>query len=173
MRRRLSASRGSARLLSLQANMQQAKSSLGRNLQFAELLDSLTQSRDLGEEPKALRWTAESRSWRRRAPVSYLVLLQLQFLHVVELFRLQLAHPLVQLVDLVPTGSRSSRVIARPGSFPPLLKRRPTSACLRSGGRCSGLCVWRPGSSSSSPSRSLSYLPSSGRPDLANTRFGS
>lgn len=44
-----------------------------------------------------------------------------------------------------------------------------TSACLRSGGRCSGPCVWQPGSSSSSLSQSLSYLLSSGQPDLTNT----
>lgn len=34
----------------------------------------------------------------------HLVLLPLQPLHVVEFLRLQLAHPIVQLVDLVPAG---------------------------------------------------------------------
>lgn len=43
-----------------------------------------------------------------------------------------------------------------------------TSACPRSGGRCLGLCVWRPESSSSSLSRSLSYPLSSGQPNLTN-----
>lgn len=39
-----------------------------------------------------------------------------------------------------------------------------TSACPRSDGRCSGACAWRPGSSSSSLSQSLSFLLSSGQP---------
>lgn len=99
---------------------------------------------------------------------SYLVLLQLQLLHVVELLRLQLAHPVVQLVDLVPAGD-TSHVIGRLDSFAAFQKRWHTSVCLRSGGRCSGVCVWQPESSSSSLSQSLSYLLSSGRPDLTNT----
>lgn len=36
---------------------------------------------------------------------SHLVLLQFQLLHVVELLRLQLAHPVMQLVDLIPAGN--------------------------------------------------------------------
>lgn len=98
----------------------------------------------------------------------YLVLLQLQFLHMVELLRLQLAHPVVQLVDLVPAGN-TSHVIVGVDSSGPFQKCCRTSVCLHSGGRCSGLYVWQPESSSSSLSQSLSYLLSSGQPDLTNT----
>lgn len=54
----------------------------------------------------------------------------------------------------------------------PFQKCWRTSACLRSGGRCLGLCVWQLESSSSSLSRSLSYLPSSGQPNLTNMEDG-
>lgn len=43
-----------------------------------------------------------------------------------------------------------------------------TSVCLHSDGQCLGLCVWQLGSSSSSLSQSLSYLLSSGQPNLTN-----
>lgn len=85
------------------------------HLQFTELLHSLTQSGDLGGERNTLRWAGE-RGGVGRFSGSYLVLLQLQFLHVVKLLRLQLAHPVEQLVDLVPARN-TSRVIARVHSF--------------------------------------------------------
>lgn len=44
----------------------------------------------------------------------HLVLLPLQPLHVVELLRLQLAHPIVQLVDLVPAGDTQTHHQRRP-----------------------------------------------------------
>lgn len=109
----------------------------------------------------------DCRCVKESGPSSYLVLLQLQLLHVVELLRLQLAHPVVQLVDLVPAGN-TSHVIVRIRLFGPFQKCWPTSVCLRSGGRCSGVCVWQPESSSSSLSQSLSYLLSSGQPNLTN-----
>lgn len=157
----------------LHANMQltsvqQAKSFFGSTY---NLLSSSTLLRSL------VTWVRnQTRSnGQKRAPCvkasgssSHLVLLQLQFLHVVELLRLQLAHPVVQLVDLVPAGSTSHAIVGV-DSFAPFQKCRPTSACPRSGGRCSGVCVWQPESSSSSLSQSLSYLLSSGQPDVTKT----
>lgn len=40
-------------------------------------------------------------------PASHLILLPLQSLHVVELLRLQLAHPVVQLSDLIPAEQKN------------------------------------------------------------------
>lgn len=41
---------------------------------------------------------------------SHLVLLPLQSLHVVELLRLQLAHPFMQLIDLIPAGGTTGKI---------------------------------------------------------------
>lgn len=46
-----------------------------------------------------------------------------------------------------------------------------TSTCPRSGGRCWAPCAWRSGSSSSSPSQSLSFLLSSGQPVYCGDRW--
>lgn len=99
---------------------------------------------------------------------SHLILLQLQFLHVIKLLRLQLAHPIKQLVDLVPGGKSTSRVIVHVDLAASFQKCWRTSVCLHSDGQCLGLCVWQLGSSSSSLSQSLSYLLSSGQPNLTN-----
>lgn len=99
---------------------------------------------------------------------SHLILLQLQFLHVIKLLRLQLAHPIIQLIDLVPGEKSTSHVIVHVDLFASFQKCWRTSVCLHSDGQCLGLCVWQLGSSSSSLSQSLSYLLSSGQPNLTN-----
>lgn len=168
----LSASRGSTLLLSFMLSCSSRQScrqraSLARlTIYWAPRLACAVWWPAWGSE-HAQGDTRECSCVKESGPSSYLVLLQLQFLHVVELLRLQLAHPVVQLVDLVPAGN-TSHVIVGADSFGPFQKCWRTSVCLRSGGRCSGVCVWQPESSSSSLSQSLSSLLSSGQPDLTD-----